>query len=72
MTENSNRTPAPPGPQTGDGLAPPSPEPRRDTAWALQQVQEALRGLRFGQITITVQDGVVVQVERTERRRFQK
>jgi hypothetical protein len=26
--------------------------------------------LRFGQVTITVQDGVVVQVERTERRRF--
>jgi hypothetical protein len=47
-------------------------EPRRDTAWTLQQVEEALRGLRYGSVIITVQDGVVVQVERTERRRFQK
>jgi hypothetical protein len=47
-------------------------EPRRDTIWTLRQVEEALRELRYGTVTITVQDGVVVQVERTERRRFQK
>jgi hypothetical protein len=41
-----------------------------NSAWALRQVEEALRGLRFGQVIVTVQDGVVVQVERTERRRF--
>ena len=40
--------------------------------WALRQIEDALRGLQFGQVTITVQDGVVVQVERTERRRFQR
>jgi hypothetical protein len=38
--------------------------------WAVRQLTEALRGLQFGQITVTVQDGVVVQVERTERHRF--
>jgi hypothetical protein len=43
-----------------------------NSAWALRQIEEALRGLRFGQVTVTVQDGVVVQVERTERRRFQQ
>jgi hypothetical protein len=35
----------------------------------LQKIREALRGLRFGEVTVTVQDGVVVQVERTERMR---
>ena len=35
-------------------------------------VEEALRGLQYGALTIIVQDGVVVQVERTERRRFQR
>ena len=39
-------------------------------AWALRQIEDALRGLQFGQITVIVQDGVVVQVERTERRRL--
>jgi hypothetical protein len=51
--------------------APASPE---DTAerWALRHIEDALRGLQFGQVTVTVQDGVVVQVERTERRRVQR
>jgi hypothetical protein len=40
--------------------------------WAQRQIEEALRGLQFGQVTVIVQDGVVVQVERTERRRFQR
>jgi hypothetical protein len=39
--------------------------------WTLQNVVDALRGLRFGAVILTVQDGVVVQVERTEKRRFQ-
>lgn len=37
---------------------------------AVQHVTAALKGLRFGQVTITVQDGVVVQIDRTERRRL--
>ena len=32
-------------------------------------IQEALRGLRFGHVTVVVQDGVVVQIERLEKRR---
>ena len=39
---------------------------------ALDDIRQALRGLRFGQITIIVQDGVVVQVERTERKRLRR
>jgi hypothetical protein len=37
---------------------------------ALAHIEEALRHLRFGQVTVTVQDGVVVLIERTEKIRF--
>jgi hypothetical protein len=36
---------------------------------SLRRIREALRGLRFGEVTVIVQDGVIVQVERTERTR---
>jgi hypothetical protein len=38
--------------------------------WPIEQIEEALRGIRFGEVTIIVQDGVVIQVNRTERRRL--
>jgi hypothetical protein len=40
--------------------------------WTWQNVENALRDLQFGSITLIVQDGVVVQVERTERKRYQR
>jgi hypothetical protein len=39
---------------------------------ALKRVADALRGLRFGEVTLIVQDGVVVQIERTERLRIKR
>lgn len=39
---------------------------------ALGRIESALRGLRFGTVTAIVQDGVVVQVERTERVRVDR
>jgi len=36
----------------------------------LTQVRESLRNLRFGHVQIIVQDGVVVQIDRLERRRI--
>ncbi len=36
----------------------------------LQQVRDALRGLRFGSVNIIVQDGLVIQIDRTEKRRL--
>lgn len=36
----------------------------------LQAIAEALRGLQFGSVTIVVQDGVIVQIERIEKRRL--
>ena len=37
---------------------------------ALDRIHDALRGLRFGTVSVIVQDGVVVQVERTEKLRL--
>lgn len=37
---------------------------------AVGNILDALRGLRFGSIVVTVQDGVVVQIDRTEKRRL--
>lgn len=42
------------------------------TLQVLEQIGTALQQLRFGQVTITVQDGVVVQIERLERTRLQR
>ena len=39
---------------------------------AIQRIGAALRGLRFGTVTAVVQDGVVVQVERTEKMRLDR
>jgi hypothetical protein len=36
----------------------------------MKRIREALAGLRFGEVVVVVQDGVVVQVERTERVRL--
>lgn len=36
---------------------------------ALEEIRKALKGLRFGSVTIVVQDGVVVQIDRTAKRR---
>jgi hypothetical protein len=46
------------------------PDPGTDQGQ--EAVLEALRGLRFGQVTAIVQDGVIVQIERTERTRLRQ
>ncbi len=40
--------------------------------WALRRIEASLRDLRFGALTLVVQDGVIVQVERIERHRYQR
>jgi len=37
---------------------------------ALQAILQALQGLRYGQVTVIVQDGRVMQVDRTDRYRL--
>lgn len=57
-------------------MAPSSIEPGVNAAekprWELEQIAVALRGLQFGEVTAIVQDGVVIQVNRLERRRLRK
>lgn len=52
----------------------PSSEARitENETFPLREIKAALRGLQFGSITVIVQDGIVVQVERTEKQRFQR
>ncbi|MEX0669278.1 MAG: YezD family protein [Pirellulales bacterium] len=38
----------------------------------LRRIGDALHGLRYGSVLAIVQDGVVVQIERTEKTRFGK
>ncbi len=38
----------------------------------LEQIRESLRGLKYGAVQITVQDGVIVQIDRTEKRRLRQ
>lgn len=46
------------------------PELSAEESAVLQKVLQALRQIRYGQIQITIQDGRVVQLDRTEKQRF--
>ncbi|HEV2949076.1 MAG TPA: YezD family protein [Gemmataceae bacterium] len=48
------------------------PAPDRELGPALQQVAHALRDLHYGTVTIIVQDGIPIQVERTEKKRLRR
>jgi|APCry1669188879_1035177.scaffolds.fasta_scaffold72282_2 hypothetical protein len=52
--------------RTGAAGGPASPDQ------ALPRIGDALRGLRYGSVLAIVQDGKVVQIERTEKTRFGK
>ena len=45
-------------------------ESLREQEW--EQIRESLRGLRYGVVNIVVQDGVIVQIDRTEKRRIRR
>lgn len=48
----------------------PTPRPNGPTPDEVREVIESLRGIRFGVVQVVVQDGVIVQIERTEKRRL--
>ena len=48
----------------------PAAEPSSTADDALDQIRDSLRGLRFGSVNIIVQDGVIIQIDRTEKRRL--
>jgi hypothetical protein len=48
----------------------PSQPPRTDDPRSLRQIREALNGLDHGRVTVVVQDGRIVQLERTDKVRL--
>ena len=74
MASGSSRSPVSrvAGQTVRDDQQPTLSRQERQLQHALAQIEEALRELRFGQVTITVQDGVVVQIDRLERKRLQR
>jgi hypothetical protein len=41
------------------------------TEYTWDEVRASLRNLKYGSVTIIVQDGVIIQIDRTEKRRLQ-
>lgn len=56
---------------TSDVPRSPTRDPRQLEP-ALEHIRQALIGLQFGEVSVIVQDGVVVQVERIERKRLRR
>jgi hypothetical protein len=48
------------------------PTQETNLRWKWRYVEDALRSLQFGSITLTVQNGVVVHMERIERKRYER
>lgn len=48
--------------------SPSTTDSRQDAA--IEHIRHALHGLRYGSVVVTVQDGVVVQIDRTEKNRL--
>jgi hypothetical protein len=48
----------------------PDAAPQPATEATLRRIGDALTGLRYGSVLAIVQDGVVVQIERTEKTRY--
>jgi hypothetical protein len=51
--------------------ATPGPASRQfPTDEELREISASLRGLRYGSVSIVVQDGVIIQIDRVEKRRL--
>jgi hypothetical protein len=55
---------------TFNSVQPPTPDRDTIVEEALAQIRDSLRGLRYGSVNIIVQDGVIIQIDRTEKRRL--
>jgi hypothetical protein len=53
-----------------DQFQEPAPDRGAAPEAELNQIRDSLRGLRFGSVNIIVQDGIVIQIDRTEKRRL--
>lgn len=55
---------------TSNAQPPLAPEAARLLEESLANVREALSGLKFGNVSLTVHDGRVVQIDVTEKKRL--
>jgi hypothetical protein len=57
-----------------NGRDTPGSEPDRPPQTAvpadLEPIRAAIKGIRFGEVRIVIQDGVVIQIDRVEKRRM--
>lgn len=42
----------------------------RDSVW-VERILESIAGIQFGAVQIVIHNGDIIQIERTERRRFE-
>lgn len=56
----------------GEPTSKSSDNARQITEVEWEQVRQSLNGLSFGSVSIVVQDGVIVQIDRTEKRRIRR
>ena len=42
----------------------------RDLDFDFESIRRAVKGLRFGEVRVIIQDGVIVQIERVEKQRL--
>ena len=57
-------------PQTIQKPTPAPARPAEDKMLPLQAIQQAVSSIRFGVVQITIQDGRVVQIDKTEKIRL--
>jgi hypothetical protein len=62
MNRHDTTAPAPAGHNSGGRHTPTDEE--------LREISASLHGLRYGSVNIVVQDGVVIQIDRVEKRRL--
>jgi hypothetical protein len=57
--------------QSGKPLAPSTRRSQNSpTSAELAEIERSLTGLRYGSVLVVVQDGVIVQIDRTEKHRL--
>ncbi|RLS31014.1 MAG: DUF2292 domain-containing protein [Planctomycetota bacterium] len=69
-TDKPGNPPSPQPHSPGLGASPPISGRSAERHPAIDRIDDALRDLRYGSVLAIVQDGVVVQIERTEKTRL--
>jgi len=57
-------------PSSWNGTVERSKSPISASDLELEQIRAAVRGIRFGEVRVIIQDGRIIQIERLEKQRF--